>query len=219
MDYQKKYPIAQLPGKYVLAEWNRGYKDLTLSYNGREISYFPSAAKISKGIVIKDEELITIGLKFSERPMMLDLIIDGYHSPVNGMHPVKELKRTAPVFWIITVFALLVALMEGMYVSMDMAALTIVTSLNVLIVAAYVISAIFVGKGKAWAYIMGFCVFSALFLFFLLTLLLRINMWSVLSFIIRSAILGVLIYNMRTAVAVIRHSKYASRSYNDLLDS
>ena len=220
MDYQKKYLITQLPREFVLAEWNRGYKNLTLSYKDRIIGTVAGPSQVKKGCVLHDSELNTVELRFSERPMLLDVIIDGYHSFGNQSHPVKELKKMAAIFWIIAIFAVIASLLEGITISPDRPLATIVTFFNLLVTASYFIAAVLVGKGKPSGYIMGFCVFALMYLLFVVAAGIGGGNFSVITaFIIRSLVLGVLIYNLKTAIAARKHARYAVPQHEELLDT
>lgn len=93
MDFEKKYPITQRLDEYLLVQWTRGYKDVDVYYNDQLIGSVRGTGKLLKGTSFPSD-LGLITLKLSEKPVTLDVIVDGYHSPVNVSHPVKELKRT-----------------------------------------------------------------------------------------------------------------------------
>ena len=218
MDYEKNYPITQQPGDVVLVQWERGYKRVEVSYKGKLIGTVTGNA-IKKGVQLQDPILGTIGMRFSETPMALDLVIDGYHSPVNRSHPAKQLKRTAAFFWIIAVFALIASLLEGISVSTDPMIFLTVEGINFLVVAAYVIAAVFTGKSKAWGYYLGFCTFALMYMLFLLSQLVGMSGGGILVFIVRSVVLGVLIYNLRTVIAVQKHARFGKVTNEALLDN
>ena len=215
MDYEKKYPITQQPGDFVLARWERGYKNVEFFYKDRLLGSVQGAAKLKAGIRLNDTELGVIQAKLSEKPIMMDLIIDGYHSPVNGSHPSKELKKTSPFFWIISVLSFIVGAIEiGSLTGYDRAQL-ILTAINGTILVLYIVAAIFVGRGKVWAYYLGFVLFSLLFLLNLLSMGSGIG---IIFLIIRGAVLGVLIYNLKTVISTQKHAKYGKFISEDLLD-
>lgn len=218
MDYEKKYPITQQPGEYVLAQWERGYKYVELFYKDRLIGSVSGAGKIKKGITLKDDVLNTIELRLSEKPVMLDLIIDGYHSPVNQSHPRKEIKGTSTFFWIISVLSLVVGLVEvGSLTGSPGIIQGIVLAVNLTFVAIYIVAAIFVSKGQVWAYYMGFILFCLLFLLNLPFT--NFSLFGIIFFLMRAAALGVLIYNLKTVISVQKHAKYGRYTNEELLDS
>jgi hypothetical protein len=222
MDYEKKYPITQQPGDFILVQWERGYKYVEVFFKDRMIGSVEGAGKLRRGVVLQDEQLGNVELKLSEKPMILDVIIDGYHSPVNQMHPKKQLARLSAFFWIIMTFAVIGALLEGLSLgfAMDMSVGTIVTAINILIITAYIIAAIFVGKGQAWGYYMGFSVFSLLTVLTIISVLATNMSGAILiGLLIRFAFLGVLIYNMKTANSALKHARFGKNMNDQLLDA
>ncbi|ASS47805.1 MAG: hypothetical protein A3D31_18740 [Candidatus Fluviicola riflensis] len=221
MDFEKKYPITQQPGDFVTVQWSRGYKAVDLYYKNELIGSVQGSATLKAGTKITDTVLGTIGLKLSEKPVMLDVIIDGYHSPVNVSHPVKELKKTATFFWIIAVFSFIAGAIEvGVFRDTGTVEKTVMT-INGSVLIIYIITAVYVGKGKVWAYYLGFSVFAFFTLFTLLVLFGGI-MWGFLLYlfqVFRFGALGLLIYNIKTANAARKHQQYASYNDAELLDS
>jgi hypothetical protein len=218
MDYEKKYPITQQPGEFILARWERGYKYVELYHKDRLIGSVSGAGKLKAGTAIADNFFHKIELKLSEKPMMLDLVIDGYHSPVNQAHPLKELKATAPFFWIIAALSFIMGALEvgnlGSFPTFQLIFLVI----DMLIVGTYITAAIMIGRKQPWAYIMGFVVFAAVFMFHLLLMAASMDPTSIVFMILRGAALGVLIYNLKTVIAARKHLKYGSNVNDDLLD-
>jgi hypothetical protein len=219
MDYEKKYPITQQPGDFILVQWERGYKYVEVFYKDKMIGSVENAGKLKKGFVIQDEQLGNILLKLSDKPMMLDVIVDGYHSPVNQMHPKKQLAKLSAIFWIIVTFAVIGAILEGVTIGLDMSIGVIITMINILIIAVYVISAVFVSKGQPWAYYVGFGVYALLTALLLLTVLATASGATLFGLLIRFAFLGVLIYNMKTANSALKHARFGKNTNDELLDA
>lgn len=217
MDFEKKYPITQQPGDFITVQWTRGYKAVDLYYKNELIGSVEGSAKLKAGTSISTV-LGTIALKLSEKPITLDVIIDGYHSPVNVSHPVKELKKTAVFFWMIFIFAVIATLMEGIYLSAELSIEVIVTLINFVVVTVYCISAVFIRKGKPWAFYMGFSMFALMFAFSLLGFLGPLSILGIIVFLFRTGFLVVLILNMKHANAAIKHQRYGSYSDAGLLD-
>lgn len=220
MDYEKKYPITQRPNEYLLVQWTRGYKQVDVYYNEELIGSVQSTAKLLKGISLPSD-LGTITLKLSEKPVTLDVIVDGYHSRVNVSHPVKELKRTNTYFWVIAVFAFVAGSIEVGVFDGWSEVQGMVLFVNLFIFGLYILSAVFTGKGKPWAFYLGFFVFSFCTLVSLLALLGGI-VWGFILYIfmvIRIGGLVILILNLKTANAAAKHLKYQDPVMEDLLDS
>lgn len=220
MDFEKKYPITQQPGDFVTVQWTRGYKAVDVYYKDELIGSVQGSAKLKAGTKISTV-LGTIDLKLSEKPVMLNVIIDGYHSPVNVSHPVKELKKIATLIWLLAVFSFIAGAFEIGVFNGAGALQGVIILINALILITYIVSAVFISRGKPWAYYLGFSVFT---FFTLTTLLILLGglMWGYLLYIFqafRIAALGVLIFNLKTANAARKHQRYGSFNDAELLDS
>lgn len=222
MDFEKKYPITQRSNEHLLVQWTRGYKAVDVYYNDQLIGSVNSAAALKKGASFLSE-LGEIKLKLSEKPVMLDVIINGYHSPVNVSHPVKELKALNTYFWIIAVCAFIAGAVDVGIFSEWKEVMMLVFVFNLVVLALYVVSAVFVGKGKPWAFYLGFSVFSFFTLMSLLLLFGGFMSGSLLYIFMFLRIGGevLLIINLKTANAAVKHLKYSGVFVNsqDLLDS
>jgi len=218
MDYEKKYPITQQPGEFIIARWERGYKYVELYYKDRLVGSVSGAGKLRSGVTIKDDFFHKIDLKLSEKPVMLDLVIDGYHSPVNRAHPLNELKAMGPIFWILGTMSFIAGALEVGGLSGFKILQTIFLLINMTIVGMYFLAAVMVGRKRPWAYWMAFGVFSLVFLFHILLMLVSWDFWSILLNIFRGAALGVLIYNLKTVISAGKHLKYGIPASDDLLD-
>lgn len=221
MDFQKKYPLTQQPGEFVLVQWTRGYKLVELYFNEQLLGSVQGAAKLKAGTSIDNTPLGNIDLKLSEKPVLLDVIVDGYHSPVNISHPIRELKSTATFFWIIAAFSIIAGGIEiGIMLDWDLGfRITVVLNMSILI--SYIVAALYIAKGKEWAFYLGFSVF-ALSTFLELVILYQglLIGWLLYMFqLFRFAALGVLIYNFKTVLAVRKHARYGKSHMEDLLDS
>lgn len=220
MDYEKKYPITQSPGEYLLIQWTRGYKQVDVYYNDELMGSVNGSAKLVKGTSFTSD-LGLITLKLSEKPVTLDVIVDGYHSPVNVSHPVKELKTMSMYFYTIIAFALVAGFVEiGIFQDWP-EALLVAVGVNVVVFILYLISVLFVREGKPWAYYLGFCVFSFCTLISL-WLLLSGMVWAFMLWVFMAIRFGgmvLLIINLKTANAAAKHLRYKQPVFDDLLDS
>lgn len=224
MDYAKKYPITQQPGEHLLIQWTRGYKQVEVYYQNELVGHADGAGRLKKGVRLVHPKLGNIDLRLSEKPMLLNVIIDGYHSPVNSTYPVKELIGLSAFFWMLLAFSFIAGALEiGLFLNIP-PILVIVLPINVTLWVIYLITALGVRKGKPWAYILGVSVFG---IFSVLSLLAVVNgmiggMLTYIFLIIRFGALGVFIYNFKTVGAAIKHLKYGtllSRQSEDLLDT
>jgi amino acid transporter len=220
MDFEKKYSITQLPSEYLLVQWTRGYKNVDVFYKDELIGSVQGSAKLLKGTSFTSNIGI-ITLKLSEKPITLNVIVDGYHSPINVSHPVKDLKTMSTYFWIIIAFALIAGLLEiGLFRDWN-ELLVITVGVNLVVFTLYLISAIFVRQGKPWAYYLGFSVFTFCTLISMIVLFGGLA-WGFLLYIFMAIRIGgevLLIINLKTANAATRHLKYKEPSIDELLDS
>lgn len=79
----------------------------------------------------------------------------------------------------------------------------------------------YVGRGKPWAFYLGFSVFSFCTLISLLVLLSGLA-WGMMLYIFMVIRIGgevVLIMNLKTANSAVKHLKYKEPSFDELLDS
>lgn len=221
MDFEKKYPITQRPDEHLLVQWTRGYKDVDVYYNDQLIGSVRGSGKLNMGASFPSD-LGLITLELSEKPITLDVIVDGYHSSVNVSHPVKELKRTGTYFWLLSVLSFIAGAFEvGLFTEWTEAQV-VVLGINLLVFACYILSAVFVGRGKPWAFYLGFSVFSFCTLISLLALMSGFLVGLLLYIFMAVRIGGeiVLIMNLKTANSAVRHLKYKEPTFDEqLLDS
>lgn len=221
MDFEKKYHITQLPGETLKVMWTRGYKNIELYYHDKLICSHDGVGALKKGVKYTTMELGVIELKLSLsiKPITLDVIIDGYHCVNNFSHPARQLKGASAFFWMIALFAVVSSVWEGWQLRHILALNLIVSVINILTVAAYILAAIYTNKSKPWAFYMGFSVFSFWTLAGLLTIL-SVNFFFAIAFIVRLVILYFLITNIKYAVGTTKHNKFLSKGFSsdDLLD-
>lgn len=222
MDFEKKYHLTQYRGEHILVRWTRGYKDVEVYYKEKLLGKLENAARLKRGVFVESPDLGKVELKLSEKPMTIQVIVDGYHASNNLHHPVKSLKSSSTYFTILAVFSMLGSSFEAYRYSSYPQLATLISSINAVPFVIYVISAIFTKKGKPWAFLLGFITFS---FFTLITLLMMINFRDfhivvILPFIIRLVFQYFLITNLKHAIAVIKHNKFGVRPESqEILDS
>lgn len=224
MDFAKKFPITQLPGEHVLVQWTRGYKQVEVFYNNELVGTADGAGRLKKGVRLVHPKLGNIDLKLSEKPVVINVIVDGYHSPANNSHPVKELIGLSPFFWMLLAFSFIASALEiGLFADYP-PILVILVPMDVTIFVVYLIALIYVRKGKPWAYYMAISLFALMTILVLLVIMSGM-VWGVFTYgfeIIRFGALGVFLYNLKTVNAAAKHLKYGTlqaRASEDLLDT
>jgi hypothetical protein len=216
MEYQMKYPLTGRGKDYILLNWERGYRNVQVIHQGRLVHTIDNPAKIKKGVSFDDPELGNIKLKFSENPMAINVIVDGLHSIANRSHPFKELKKFAWIFWVLAVFGFIASIFEVLAFSWLPQIQLTVLLIDLVIVAAYTVAAIFVAKAKPWAFWLGAIPF---FLIFLVIMGNSIIMYSGLAlwlnFILRGAVLIALLMIIKKVISAHKHRRY-TKTLEDL---
>ncbi len=224
MDFQKKYPILQLPNEHILIQWEKGYKYVELYFKERLIGSVTGFAKLKRGVKFNDVELGLVELKLSEKPIAIDLIVAGYHSPVNVTYPTKELKSASTIFFALAVLAVICGSYEGMSTAMNYGSLagTIMGLLIIFTIAMYATTGFLIMKGHAWAFFMGgayYTFFTLLYLYDLLAYGFYFITFIVVFF--RVVMTFILFYYIKHASASMRHRKFEhnkSGLSTDILD-
>lgn len=207
MFYEKKYPLTHVKGDYVTLSWERGYKNTQLFYNERELIKIDSIQKLKEGVSFVDSILGNIELKFSDKPMSIDVIIDGYHSPINKSHPEKKIKSIGSYFYMFASFSfiyyfLIVFFTQGFFGK-------VVLSIEEFIfISLYAVCGYFAGKGKVWAVYTGFSVYS--FVTLIILLLLLASIIGPIKFITPFSGFIVLLFRVVFIVFMIPYLKIAS---------
>jgi hypothetical protein len=207
MDFEKKYRITQFPGETLTARWTRGYRNIEVYYHDQLILTHEGVSALKTGVTYQTKELGRITLKLSDKPVTLDVIIEGYHCVNNVSHPAKQLKGASAFFWMLVVFAVISSLIDGIDLSLDLSVSSIVTMINVSVIIVYILAAVFTNQSKPWAFYMGFSMFSFWTLISLLTLLTG-NFFLILAFLIRLVFLYFLIVNIKHAVGTSKHQAF-----------
>lgn len=217
MDYRKKYPLTQYPGKFLLAEWNRGYRDLHIWYESRLIVENVKLSEMKRGVTIADAQLGAVQLKLSEKPILLDITVDGYHSPINISHPVKQLKTMSFVGWIAAVLFVIKWLLEG-FTFVMVPAVLIYDFLAFSFLAMYIVCSIQIRKGRPWAYFTLFGIYTFLYIGLILECLVSFGGLMMIFLLFRTVLMVYLAIGLKTAVGAARHRKFKVDMDGDLLD-
>jgi hypothetical protein len=223
MDYEKKYPLTQFEGEYILARWTKGFGQFELIYKDRIIVQDKGGKRLQKGVVYSDPDLGKIEVKLSEKPIMMNIIVNDFHSPINSMHPRIVIKSMSTFFYILTALGFVSASIDiGLYDGLGVVSV-IIDFYLLATVLIYLISAITISRGAKYAFFMGFSNFCVSFLlesFVLLTGL--VEGWLLwVFFVFRIIMLIFLLTNIKLALSHLKHLKF---SYNagdesNLLDS
>ncbi len=221
MDYEKRYPFARNQNEFVTLTWETGYRNVQIWFRERLVATIENPASIKKGVKITDEELNVIELTFSEKPMAIDVVIDGFHSPVNFSHPSKVLKLSARTLWYIFGLAVIGTLINAGTSRLMMPANQIQFLFDVVFTVAYLIAAINTGKSKTWGYFLGMSVFTFSTIIYIAAIVLLggLSFVTFISILLRISFVIYLMLYIRIAINARKHEKYATAVNVDLLDN
>lgn len=223
MDYEKKYPLTQFEGEFILARWTKGFGHFELVYKDKVIVQDKGGKRLQKGVVYSDPDLGKIEVKLSEKPIMMNIIVNDFHSPINSMHPRIMIKSMNTFFYILTALGFVASAIDAMVYN-GLGLISVVIDCYLLAtVLIYLISAISISRGAKYAFFLGFTNFCVSFLlesFMIFTGFVQgWILWAFLFF--RIIMLIFLLTNIKLALSHLKHLKF---SYNagdesNLLDS
>ncbi len=162
MDYSKRYPITQLRGEFILLSWTKAYRSVTAEYNGELLFENKTSADLKKGISVHHPELGEVTCKFAKEKMVLNVLVDGLHSPINKDHPINRVKTFPTFIWIIfagTCITFIAELLSAIKIPYLLVILFGPVFCG-LAAAVYCVAAIHLKKGKSWAFWLAFGLFS-----------------------------------------------------------
>ncbi len=223
MDYQKKYPILQTPNDFVVLQWERGFQRVQIIYHDVILDVIENRSVIQqKKYKKRFDNLGTIELSFPEEKLTsINVVVDGLHSPANPSYPSKNLGAAATILWFIVGFAVAGTIFEVFVVNaIAPDTMAIILGIDMLIVAVYAASAILTKRGHTWGFYVGFGLYTITTLLYILSILGRPNLLSILVLIIRGVFMFWMIRQFPILNRAARHKRYEKHhSRSDLLDS
>lgn len=161
MDYELKYPITQRPGEYILLSYTKGFREVMAEYKDKVLIKGISGKDLKRGVKFKDDDLGSVEMKFSKEKLVVNVIVDGYHSSINRDHPKKRLANVASLFWTLMGFTCLTFLIVT-YMSVRFPLPSVIASgpvFTAVAIGAYTITAINLRKGKSDFFWLGLSMF------------------------------------------------------------
>jgi hypothetical protein len=154
MSYSKIHPI---PGTEdtLLLNWDQGYKNVKIYHQGELIKHIESASSIKKGISFQNEKLGLVELSFTDRPMMIRIMINGITCPAKVGDEGKDLTPVSTTFWILFGLSTLGTISEAIQFDIQSTVGAITLVINLLLTSIYGVAAIFTAKRQPWAYFLG----------------------------------------------------------------
>jgi hypothetical protein len=211
MDYELKYPITQRPGEYILLSYTKGFREVIAEYKDKVLFEGISGKDLKRGVKMTDADLGTVEMKFAKEKLVVNVIVDGYHSSINRDHPKKRLANVASLFWILMGFTCLTFLLVT-YMSVRFPLPSVIASgplFTAMAIGIYAITAVNLRKGKSDFFWLGLGMFV---IRILLTLVAAMNDSSItesfgftIGLILRVAFLVGLLFCIPL---VLKHRKY-----------
>jgi hypothetical protein len=100
MDFERSYPLPKNNAEKILVKWDKGYRALELWFNDELIGETGGANRLLKGVEFNNDRLGKVKVWLSEKPMVVNVIVDGYHSPINSLHPTKSMSSLSSWFFL-----------------------------------------------------------------------------------------------------------------------
>lgn len=218
MKYQKKYPLADPKQGDILLVWEKGYKNVEIYYKDRLVTTIVNPTEIKKGFIFYDKELNEIELSFSGKPISINVIVNGFHSPINDLHPKNTFKSVSGIFWVILSLNLFFLLIKTFVFSENFIAYIPYLLIEILFNVVYIIAAIYTAKNKIWAYNLGFGYF--IFIAVLSDFLERneFNFLDYFGLIFQVIVISVLFKYIKPAKLLKKHNSLTPKANDDLLD-
>ncbi len=218
MDFQKKYALPRLQDEFILAQWERGFKSVKLFFRDRMILEINDPSSIKRGFVFNDPELNKIELTFSERPMTLNIIIDGFHSISNQTHPYRQYRSNTAVMWMLFTFALIVALFFLYKYSSVLSWVLADIVINFLSVVVYLNAALLIPRNYVWPFFLAFGWYCLFTLIVLAGVFLDPNIMTIGLLVGRLLFLYLLIRQFPQAVRVLKYKRHTNKANIGTLD-
>lgn len=224
MDYEIKYPITQRPGEFILLHYTKGYSEAALEYRGEWITDYFTAQDLKRGITVNHPELGMISAKFAKDKFVANIIVDGYHSPINKDHPRTKLVNQSSYFWTLMGFTSISFLIELV------GAINFPHPLVVLIgpvfvgaaVAAYTITAVQLRKLKSSFFWVGFGMFAFRILFLVFAKMSGFynidNLWFTLSLLLKFSFVLAFVFAIPAIIDFRKYERYMRKTDTDSLN-
>ena len=222
MSYSKRYISKKNPDSNIFIRWEAGYKNVEVFDGDREVCHITSPAQISRGFSYNDPELGEIKLNFSERPITIQMRINGTkYVPFIDKSKLKvNVGGVIAIFWTLAVFSILATLNNlnarlnsGSVAAMVDVAVDIGTSI------AYVSSAILLHRRKGWVYYLGTSVFLLMTGLYILVLFIAgFSPMDVFILFFRLLMLGYLVSQFKNIQLLINNENKKDRRTAEVLD-
>lgn len=219
MDYQINYPITQLPGEFIALHYTKGFRSVLAEYKEEVLFEEKKMADLKRGIVVNHPLLGKIEFKFAKEKMVVNVIVEGFHSPINKDHPRQKVKSFATYLWIlvgftgITFFGELFAAIKFPFWQLILLG-PVFTALAIM---AYIVSALKLRKAKSSFFWLAFGMYLFRFLVYISinSFLFSINGFGI-GILLRSIYLIVFLIAIPLMVRYRKYEKFKSGTFSNI---
>ncbi len=223
MDFYLDYPITQNKGEVISLSWTKGYRSVNAEYQGEMLFENKSFAQLQKGIVVQHPYLGKIEVKFSKQKLILNVIVNGFHSPINKDHPIHKIKSYSTYFWIVFGGTCLIFLSDLVVATSSPNLLVILIGpvFTLLALFTYFFSAYQLRKAKASFFWIGFSMFTFRTLFIVALTFAGVLTFDPISiminFLVKGGFLLAFILAIPTILSYQKHEKYIFQENDDTI--
>jgi hypothetical protein len=209
--FSKRYSLPGQADQSIYLTWESGYKNVKVYENGRLITTIARPTEFKSGFYYEDKTLGNIKIQFSSnKPIVLTISVEGTsYFPENSKNDREGFAGLVTLFWVIfgigTVVTIIAySLIGGMFDSSLFAA---AISIDVAILASYVITAIYLSKRKGWAYFLGvttFIIATLIALYSYINTLGGLTIFPIIILAVRGAFIIYMLTFLKNALVAMR---------------
>lgn len=221
--YSKKYISLKNDSSNIFLTWEAGYNNLKIYHEGKLIQTIESPGKLTAGLCFEDPNLGSVEVSLStSSPMIIEIKIEGvryYPESLKASVKKEAFSGVVSIFWAISILGAISAFIIQFRYNFrwDLPFVMIQLVFDIVIVSIYIIAAIFLSKRKVWAYFLGGITFFLMTLLYLYSSIILVNnIFSIIVFIVRVAMLIYIIRCYRDIILAQSSTKYET---HELLDN
>ena len=208
--------------KTVFVTWEAGFDNFKIYRNQSVVLKVEDGSDIRSGVSQDIEGLGKVELYLPNKAHSVHMTIDDEsYTKIEPSGAKVDLAGVSYLFWTLTGFAILgsIITLSVLGLSLTHPFVIIQIILDVVAISAYVLAAIFTGKGKPWGYFLGGSVFILMTLLEILgAYTMDVGMGVFIRIMIRLAIIGYLIFEFKKVKILMNASNSEGHSSSELLD-
>lgn len=91
MDFEKKFLHPTKSNETILIKWSKGYREVQVWFHNEHIKTINDPKTLISGIIFQNAKLGSVKILLSEKPKLLNLLVNNIHSKTNQLHPSKRI--------------------------------------------------------------------------------------------------------------------------------